>query len=55
MLVRLVSSIYSRLIPTAAGSGSTDSQIANEVQEVWIYGMSNQSGMIMIKMKLLSN
>jgi hypothetical protein len=30
--------------PTAAGSGSTNSQIANEVQEVWIYGMSNHSG-----------
>ena len=30
--------------PTASGSGSTNSQIANEVQEVWIYGMSNQSG-----------
>ena len=30
--------------PTAAGSGSTNSQIANEVQEVWIYGMSNQTG-----------
>ena len=30
--------------PTAAGSGSTNSQIANEVKEVWIYGMSNQNG-----------
>ena len=30
--------------PTSAGSGSTNSQIANEVQEVWIYGMNNQSG-----------
>ncbi|MDC3014316.1 hypothetical protein OA085_02365, partial [Alphaproteobacteria bacterium] len=35
--------------PTAAGSGSTDSQIANEVQEVWIYGMSNQSGTVFDK------
>jgi len=35
--------------PTAAGSGSTNSQIANEVQEVWIYGMSNQSGTVFDK------